>query len=69
MDIKERFTKIHDTNKWHTQLLTHQKIIAKTVKVTVDNEINRIISPYYLVERKKLSNFAFPNIIAELIHQ
>jgi A/G-specific adenine glycosylase len=48
-----------------TQVLTHQKIVSSFYKVHIDIHPNKINKPQYLVERKKVSNFALPKMITE----
>ena len=50
-----------------TQILTHQKIHGFFYEVKVNNKLEKINPPYYLVKRKKVSNFAFPKIINDYI--
>ena len=57
------FTKV----KEDIQLLTHRKIIGNFYKIIIDIGDFEINQPHYLVERKKVSNFAFPKIIAEYL--
>ena len=49
------------------QELTHRKIQATFYKVTLHQKIEKINKGHYLVERKKVSNFAFPKIITEYL--
>ena len=50
-----------------TQILTHQKIHGYFYEVQVIKRLEKINPPYYLVNSKKVSNFAFPKIINEYI--
>jgi len=49
------------------QILTHQKIHGIFYEINVNNKLEKINPPYYLVKRKKVSNFAFPKIINDYI--
>ncbi|MBK9733698.1 MAG: A/G-specific adenine glycosylase [Saprospiraceae bacterium] len=48
-----------------TQLLTHQKINGYFYSISIAKISKKINPSHYLVERKKVSNFAFPKIITE----
>jgi A/G-specific adenine glycosylase len=50
-----------------TQILTHQKIHGIFYEIQLNNKLEKINPPYYLVKRKKVSNFAFPKIINDYI--
>lgn len=50
-----------------TQILTHQKIHGIFYEFNVNNKLEKINPPYYLVKRKKVSNFAFPKIINDYL--
>ncbi|CAN5220971.1 A/G-specific adenine glycosylase [soil metagenome] len=47
----------------YTQKLTHQKINAWFIEVTVNEKLNMADTSYKLIEREILNNFAFPKII------
>lgn len=47
------------------QILTHQNIFAYFYKIIVETVPNKINQDHYLVERTKVSNFAFPKIMTE----
>ncbi len=47
------------------QPLTHQNIHALFYKIKLENIPHKINQDHYLVERTKVSNFAFPKIIAD----
>jgi len=49
------------------QELTHRKIVAVFYQVTLNQPAKKINKGHYLVERKKVSNFAFPKIITEYL--
>lgn len=50
------------------QILTHQIIHAKIYNCRLEPISTQINKPYYLVEMKKLSNFAFPKIIRDYLN-
>ncbi len=67
---KENFTTRHlSTIGPYTHILTHRRIKAFFHLYLADLEKKRklVKHPYYLVERKKLSNFAFPILIKKHI--
>jgi A/G-specific adenine glycosylase len=49
------------------QELTHRKIVAVFYQITLTLPTKKINKGHYLVERKKVSNFAFPKIITEYL--
>ncbi len=49
----------------YAQVLTHRKIVGIFYKMTISDNGNKINKGHYLVERKKVSNFAFPKIITK----
>jgi A/G-specific adenine glycosylase len=49
------------------QLLTHQNIYGFFYKISVETIPDKINQDHYLVERTKVSNFAFPKIIADYL--
>ena len=53
----------------YTHILTHRKILAYFHFYHSDNDLSekKVNTPYNLVERKKLSNFAFPTLIKKNI--
>jgi len=63
--FKDDNIKITDPDISLSQILTHQKIHGFFYEVHVTNWSEKINPPYYLVNRKKVSNFAFPKILNE----
>jgi A/G-specific adenine glycosylase len=51
----------------HKQVLTHQNITGIFYRLAIDSRGFKIKKGHYLVERKKVSNFAFPKIISDYI--
>jgi len=64
-NIKGPSIQIIEQKKGYSQILTHQKIYGYFYEVHVSYWLEKINSPYYLVKRKKVSNFAFPKILNE----
>ena len=63
-DTEIELIKVHKIDSYK-QVLTHQIIYAHFYKVIVTSLPSKINHPHYLVESKKVSNFAFPKVIGD----
>ena len=61
--LQEGTYELIQTSKPYPQQLTHQKIIARFLKIQLKEEIKTLKSPYFLHPAKAIKQFAFPKVI------